>query len=271
MASARTKFYLIWLLLLGVSLIFYFSPALSSYRVNFFSWLRDTDKKPVNAGQRPTPETEIQNSREEMAVLAWKLLIAQKQVEDLTQFRSKFSLEKIPYAIPASVLAKRDSTTQRHSFVVDRGFKDGVTVGSPVVSGSALVGRVWEVGSHVSRVLYLTDPLVRVGVILISHDKGKEIKNGEGLCVGMGKFCQLQLVEKNYQDWTSAEVLTSGFDSAYPAGLYIGNVQIPKISDNKGETDNSINEEIGMFWNLKLQPKNLDQIHTVLILKLNPS
>jgi cell shape-determining protein MreC len=271
MASAKTKSYLILLLLLGISTLLYLAPSLSSQRITFFTWLRNENKKTVGVDSPANRETEMDNLREEVAVLSWKLLIAQKQAEDLTQFRQKFSSEKIPYAIPASILARRDSTSQRRSFVVDRGFKDGVIVGSPVVSGNALVGRVWEASSHVSRVLYVTDPLIRIGVTLISHVKDKEIKNGEGLCIGMGKFCQLQLVEKNYQDWSTAEVLTSGFESTYPAGLYIGHVEIPRASSNKAENDNSINEEIGMFWNLKLQPKDVDQIHTVLILKLTSS
>jgi rod shape-determining protein MreC len=69
---------------------------------------------------------------------------------------------------------------------IDRGSGDGVAEGMPVVSGAGLVGRVVQVSSQRSRVRLLTDPSLKVGVVLT--------RSGEdGLAGGTGRGRSLSL------------------------------------------------------------------------------
>lgn len=272
MTSPNTQHYvLICVLLLGTAVLLC-SPFLASLRIEIFSGLSQGLREPAVAVTNVAENTEITSLREQVALLSWRLLTVQENLESLTSFREKFALEKVPNVIPACILARRDSSLHRHSFLIDRGRKDGVTAGAAAVFGHSLVGRVKEAGEYVSRVLYVSDPLMRIGVILLSTTEGKETQYGEGICIGMGKYCELRFVEKNYQEWNAAYVLTSGLQGDYLPGLVIGKVQFPTNQPKGQESqENFPGEEIGLFWNLRVQPVDLDKIQTVLILKTTNS
>lgn len=255
MAHLNTKPYVVFCGLLFATVALYFIPSLSSSRVDIFSSLRNHSPKNRFQGLNAAHYPEIKTLRAKLAVLKRKLLLAEDKIQKLTKFREKFSQEKYPLIIPAIIIAKRDSSSLRHSFVVDRGLKDGVIAGDIVVSGISLVGRIWHVSTHSSRALCIYDPQMRVPIMLVSTIEGEKAGN-EGVCVGMGHFCQLQLVEKNYQQWTRAQVLTSGFRGEYPPGLSIGSVKRPKTP------------KAGLFWDLPVANiVELNKIHSVLIVK----
>ena len=271
MATSRSRHFLGLAILLLATVVIYCFPFTN--RVDSFAPLRNSAQTLPAAKNQDNQQQEIEILREKMANLSWQILLLQKQIEDLTAFREKFPLDKISDVIPASILAKRDAVGQRSTFVVDRGKKDGVAVGAPVISGYSLVGKVWEVGNQTSRVLQISDPACQIGVMLVSLVDGKEVKYGEGICVGKGKFCQLQLVEKDYQSWSSADVLTSGFQNDCPPGLLIGSIKLGGQAKTKTKDENVEHisgEEVGLFWNLRVKPKDIDNLHTVLIIKKSP-
>lgn len=266
MASSPTRMYGVIAVLSGITICLLFFA--SSSRVDIFSFLKsDSRKQSRFAPVISNTSTEVQNLREQIALLSWELIKAQKQVESLTEFREKFSIDNIPLCIPAYILVKRDSSPHRYSFIIDRGYRDGIVAASPVVYGHALIGRVWQVGANVSRIVYVTDPRMRISVILVSTSSEEKIQYGEGVCIGKGSFCQLQLVEKNYQKWSQAHIVTSGFDGDYPPGLLIGTVEYTGKSD-RATSDEKKNspEDIGMFWNFRVIPKSIDELQSVLVL-----
>ena len=122
------------------------SIAVFRLKIDFFAFF--AQKNQISAIQDTSINLEINSLREQIAFITWKNLLLEEQIKSLTEFREKFSLEKIQYIIPATIIIKRDSSDKRCSFVVDRGKSDGVEVGNPVISGISLVGRVFEVMEH---------------------------------------------------------------------------------------------------------------------------
>ena len=110
---------------------------------------------------------------------------------------------------------------------IDKGSKDGVAVGMPVVTGAGLLGRVAQVSPNRATVQLITDPDFRVGVRVA---KGGDL----GTARGRGRESSL-LVDTNVDpDRTvkvGALVTTSGTDrSAYPASIPIGKVESTRDS-----------------------------------------
>lgn len=264
MPTPGGRHYPIMIALLGVTVALALS-SLPAHRIDVFAILKSEKDKTL--AMDLASHSEVESLREKVAALSWELLKTRESMDSLTEFREKFPWERIPCCIPASILAKRDSSPHRSSFVIDRGSSDGVVAGSVVVFGDCLMGRVWEVGPNTSRVLSVTDPKMRIAVVLLSELPDSQIRCGEGVCIGTGSGCQLQLVEKDCPKWSIAYAVTSGFEGDYPSGLVIGRVEYIAPDKEAAEEETSI----GMFWNLQVHPKNLDQIHGVLILNAQNS
>ncbi|MEL6148646.1 MAG: rod shape-determining protein MreC, partial [Chloroflexota bacterium] len=62
-----------------------------------------------------------------------------------------------------------DQSGQLRTITVNRGTRDGIAVGMPVVTQQGLVGRVLNVSANASRVLLITDPTSAVSVRLQSN------------------------------------------------------------------------------------------------------
>ena len=119
--------------------------------------------------------------------------------------------------VAASVIA-RDPSDWRKSIIIDKGKADGIKEGMACATAKGLIGRVSEAGISSSKVMLITDPNSRVGVILeSSRESGILIGSPQGVC----KVIYLSLDEKIK---TKDRVVTAGFGKALPKGLAIGEV-----------------------------------------------
>lgn len=103
---------------------------------------------------------------------------------------------------------------------LDRGSKQGVEVGMPVVSGEGLVGRVVEVSRERAKVLLLNDPRMGVGVRLSSSGQ-------TGVTQGLGgkNVVQLDLIDPSVQVNQNELLVTSGLQQGrFPPGIPVGTV-----------------------------------------------
>lgn len=233
-------------------------------RVNIFSF--SPSYKVCEADENVKYYRELHKARQEIAVLSWKLIKAKERIKNLTTFREKFSIEKIPYVISASILIRRDSSNIRKSFVIDKGYNDGIKAGANVIYGHSLIGKVVEVGKYVSRILHIQDPAMRVCIKLISKSDEKIYNYGTGICKG-GKRCSLELVEKGYSKWVTSKltVLTSGFNGEYLPDLVVGTVTLPKYRQKPRKKEEHIENNTGLFWDLPVEILDLSKMNTVLV------
>jgi rod shape-determining protein MreC len=109
-----------------------------------------------------------------------------------------------------------------HSVEIDKGSKDGIRRGMPVVNGAGLVGKVQLVTADHATIQLLTDPGFRVGVRLLPDGVlGTARGNGKGgpLVVDTGLDARTVLKP-------GGSLTTSGADrSAFPSSIPVGRVR----------------------------------------------
>lgn len=143
-----------------------------------------------------------------------KLLIGENErLKDLLAFR-----KTIPYTtIPADVIG-RDPTNWSNSIIIDKGSASGVRADKSVLSTRGLVGRVLELGRSSAKILLITDPNSKVGVVVQRNGQG-------GILVGRpdGK-CKMIYIALDSDVRPGDKVLTAGFGTIYPKGILVGDV-----------------------------------------------
>jgi rod shape-determining protein MreC len=131
--------------------------------------------------------------------------------------------------LPAEVVY-RDPSSLRKYLVIDRGRRDGVTVGMAVVSPGGLVGRVETVDDRRARVLLLIDSASGVRAYV---QEAATNSRADGIVYGHWPHGRLRI---SYLDTTAqvkegAWVMTSGMDDELPRDLPIGIIQSVSKTD----------------------------------------
>ena len=147
------------------------------------------------------------------------------------------ALQRLEFAgdlrgVTARVVSNSPSNFQV-TVTVDRGSKDGVASGMPVVTEAGLVGRIVEVSASSSTVLLIIDPASSVGVRLAS--------TGDiGVVSGSGRRDELplDLVSVDTKVAEGEAVVTSGLEHGlFPPQIPVGRVRGAKINPGQLEQD----------------------------------
>ncbi len=128
--------------------------------------------------------------------------------------------------LPAEVIAVSGVKIPT-SAVLNRGYKDGVVTGLPIINEEGLIGKVISVTDYYSTVQLLTDPANRVAV-----------RVAESREMGIAKYVMSRgLIVDNIPVRGDVkpgdQILTSGLGGLYPPGLKVGTV----IAVDHSETD----------------------------------
>ena len=137
---------------------------------------------------------------------------------------------------------------------INKGRKDGLVQGMPVLHPDGLVGRLERTADHHAQVLLLNDPGFAVDCLTQrSRVRGIWTGHPEG-------YCQLKYVSRNEDIQAGDIIVTSGLDRLFPKGLYLGRVK-RVVSQIKGN-----------FLFVEVVPEvNLGQIEEVLVIQKKPS
>ncbi len=128
--------------------------------------------------------------------------------------------------LAATVIA-RDTTGLLRSIVIDRGSRDGITAGMPVVTELGLVGRVVKVAATNAQVLLVTDTNSFVNARLQSS-------RAEGSVVGTaGGDLRMTFIPLNDEIKQGDSVVTSGIGGKFPRGIVLGQVTNSRLDDSK--------------------------------------
>jgi rod shape-determining protein MreC len=163
---------------------------------------------------------ELSQMRTKLSQLQAELWRVQELIEENQRLRKLLGLAKDlsrPY-IAAEVIAIGGSNWF-HTLVINKGSQDGIREGAPVLCHEGLVGRVWEVRSHHSIVLLLTDRHSAVGVMLTEHEGAYGIVKGTGK-----RWCELIHLSKHVVPKKGEVLLTSGLGGVFPKGIPVGEV-----------------------------------------------
>lgn len=132
--------------------------------------------------------------------------------------------------VPATLIG-RDSADAFHSFMINKGSADGVSVNDPVIYETYLVGVVKEVSVTTSVVWSILDPRVSISAYEIRSREDGYIENtAEYSLSGISTFAGL---DRGTEILPGGIVCTSGVGGIFPRDLIIGTVQ--EVEDR--ETD----------------------------------
>ena len=133
---------------------------------------------------------------------------------------------------------------------INKGRKDGLVRGMPVLQADGLVGRLEKTSDHHAQVILLNDPGFAVDCLSQrSRVRGVWTGHPDG-------FCQIKYVSRNDDIQTGDPIITSGLDELFPKGITLGRVK-RVVSQVKGN-----------FLFVEASPQvNLGQIEEVLIIQ----
>ncbi len=162
--------------------------------------------------------------REEIDRLEGEIADAEAAKEENERLRSYLDMKKKyhDYSMLDALIIGRESESYATFFTLDRGSRDGVEVGMPVIVREGLVGSVCEVGGSWCRVRVLTEASAAVSVYVK--------RSGESgvLCGDIAQSseagCTLRYLSEDADIEVGDLIYTSGEGSVYPGGIFVGEV-----------------------------------------------
>lgn len=152
-------------------------------------------------------------------------------------------------AIAASIMAVYTNNT-RQIFIMNKGRRDGLEVGWPVIDAKGVVGQVIDVGYATSTVMMISD--AKSAISVVNNKTGQR-----AILVGKNDISQLLLLNLPQTAAISPGdlLVSSGLGGRYPSGLPVGRVQQVKEIPGEG------------FYQVKVKPMaNLNRDRLVLII-----
>lgn len=193
--------------------------------------------------RRENEELKIQNAK-----LKEELMLLQNLKVNESAINAQYALQqKLKGSAMEARVTGMDPGTAFVRFTVNRGAKDGVSVGDIVIMGSsvgedvvlsALVGRVISVGAHNAKVSSIIDDANNISFkVARTNDFGIANEHSSSGVAGYLFSPDANILVGDY-------VLTSGMGEVYPKGLYIGDIQSIDKKDNQLTTSVSIKSPV---------------------------
>ncbi|MBI9087466.1 MAG: rod shape-determining protein MreC [Desulfobacterales bacterium] len=154
--------------------------------------------------------------------------------------------------IAAEVIGK-DPSPWFKTVIIDKGSRDGLNKGLPVVIPEGVVGQITEVAAGYAKVLLIIDQNNAVDA-LVQRTRARGIVTGETT----GR-CRFKYVLRKHDVQVGDVLISSGLDGVFPKGLRVGAVT------------SVIRRNSGIFQEVSVMPfVNFEQLEEVLIV-LDPS
>lgn len=194
--------------------------------LNFLSGIFNTLS--LGASNVVTDISEIQDLRDRNAELEEALAQLQPEIVQLREINSDYqrlaslldySSAALNQQTVAAEVISYDQNSLLRTIVVNRGVRDGIARGMPVVTGNGLIGRVLDVFATTSRILLITDPTSSVSARL-------QTTRAQGSIVGLlSGNLRMDLIPLEAEVQVGDIVITSGLGGNFPPDLTIGQVE----------------------------------------------
>ncbi len=222
----------------------------------------DEASKPVGFLQGPVIEfkklfyfretyDEYRRYKKQADVLRAKLVYLQESIQEGERYEKIANFRRGQhYTSMVADVVGRDPSNWNASLIINRGAKDGLKVGWPVVSSLGAVGRVIEVGSTTAKVILVADPNFAVAALV---QRTRE----SGLLTGtLQGVCRLQYLTEEADVKVGDKIVTSKMSSAFPEGVLIGTVVDVQAATNTRTVECLVDPDV-----------NLSQLEEVIIIK----
>ena len=135
------------------------------------------------------------------------------------RLRHLLDFEKvIPRPMIAAQVVGKDPSAWSKTIIVDKGTRDSVRQGAPVVIPEGIVGVVVDASARYAKVLLLTDPNSAVDA-LVQQTRARGIVKGGG-----ADFCVFDYVLRKHDISVGDMVVSSGLDGVFPKGFRVGRI-----------------------------------------------
>ncbi|MDE6608573.1 MAG: rod shape-determining protein MreC [Lachnospiraceae bacterium] len=199
------------------------------------SWLNDRKEELVEIRDLLAENEKLKQQIDDLTI---EITGLQQDKYELNNLRELYRLDS-QYdeydKIGARIIA-RDAGNWYSSFVIDKGYEDGIAENMNVMAGSGLVGIVVDVGPNWAKVTSIISDNVNVsGKVLSTSDDLMVSGNLELMEEGVISF--IQLIDKENKVVEGDKIVTSSISDKYLPGILIG--YINSISDDSNNLTKS--------------------------------
>lgn len=172
--------------------------------------------------------------KEQVAALTEENTLLQQDKYELNTLRSLMDLSEqySEYPKEGARIISRDSGNWYSSFIIDKGYEDGIGVDMNVIAGGGLVGRITSVGPNWARVTAIISDNSNVSGMTLSTQDNLIVSGGlQQMADGCITFSQL--VDSQNMVKEGDKVVTSDISDKYLPNILIGYIsKIDKDSNN---------------------------------------
>lgn len=237
----------IWMALIGIVLLFNFTPSVSVrvkglFRDLFAPVQRVTSSCLERVRGAVVQVQELESYRETADRIAEELFVLKDRVRSMEQVEAEnaelrrtlgFASRTTRRVVPCEVIGQRDLSGWWQMIRINKGLNAGLTNDLPVLTADGLVGRTMEVSRRTTEVLLITDPncrvsarMPRVGAVGISRGSREAASDRSPLAMLHGEhLCRVEYIVKDADIRVGDEVVTSGLGEMYPGNLALGRVR----------------------------------------------
>lgn len=164
--------------------------------------------------------------QKEMGFLKGRLIGFEEVVLENVRLEKLLSFKRnLIYSSVAASVIGRDPTHWHSTMIIDRGTKDGVALGMPVVNSFGVVGKIAEASENTSKVLLITDPQFSVAAMI------KRLRETALVSGALNHICRVRYINEDAQVEVGDLVITSKLSSSFPEGLMLG--EIIRVEQNE--------------------------------------
>ncbi len=152
---------------------------------------------------------------------------------ELTNLRELFDLDSQydEYDMVGARIIAKDSGNWFHSFVINKGYEDGLMIDMNVLAGSGLVGRIVDVGPDWAKVMSIIDDNSNTsGMVLSTSDA--LIVSGDLELYAEGVIRFEKLIDHADRVVEGDKIVTSNVSDKYLPGILIGYISKVNVDSN---------------------------------------
>ena len=146
-----------------------------------------------------------------------------QQLEELQQFMGiKEEHEEHTYSAPCTIIGYVTNDPY-HSFIINRGSDDGLSLHDPVVTGEGIVGIISTISANTSTVQTILSPDLSIGAIS-ADNKYTGIVEGD-ILLAESYQCRMIYLDRDTTLSEGSLITTSSASGLFPKGYLIGTVE----------------------------------------------
>lgn len=193
-------------------------------------WMSDFSHNFETIQELRSKNEALQTELDELTV---KNNLLQQDKHELERLRELYALDELyaDYKKVGARVTMNDSGNWFHSFVIDKGSKDGIKVDMNVMAGKGLVGIVTEVGPNWARVRSIIDDASNVSALVLSTSDTCVV-NGDLTLMQDGRIRFEMLANNGTEIKEGEQVVTSHISSKYLQGILIGYISEIHVDSN---------------------------------------